>query len=92
MKKFLIILSFGLFLAGCTGSDSSILDAGNGTHEILIVGDTGFTSLSKMQLKAVNEAHSYCAQQNKQYVFVSKRVQPTSFAVWPEVDLFFKCK
>ena len=92
MKKFLIVLSFGLLLVGCTGTKSTVLEAGNGIHEILIVGDTGFASLGDMQVKAVKDAHKYCAKQNKQYVFVSKRVQPTAFAVFPEVDLMFKCK
>lgn len=91
MKNFLFIVGLSLLVVGCS-SKSTVMDTGTDTHEILLVGDTGFTSLSDMQIKAVNDAHKYCAKKGKQYVFVSKRVQPTAFAVFPEVDLFFKCK
>ena len=91
MKKILIAVSLSLIIAGCS-SKSTVLDAGNGTHEILIVGDTGFTSLSKMQIKATKEAQYYCAKQGKKYVLINKRVQPQGFGVWPEVDILFRCR
>ena len=92
MRSFLIMLGFWLLILGCS-SKSTMKKYNQGTYEILLVDDNGFDSLSDMQIKAVNEAHNYCAKEGKKYVFVSKRVQPARTAVESaEVALYFKCK
>ena len=68
------------------------MDNTNETKEILLVGDSGFTSLSGMQNDAVQKAKTICVVENKKYQLINKRVQPRGFAVFPEVNIIFKCE
>ena len=80
-----------LICYGC-GYKTIILDTSNEKKEILLVGDSGFTSLSGMQIDAIQKAKNICAKDDKKYQIINKRVQPQGFAVWPEVNIFFKCE
>ncbi len=92
MRSFLIILGFWLLILGCS-SKSTMKKYNQGTYEILVVDDNGFDSLIDMQNKAVNEAHNYCTNEGKKYVFVSQRIKPVRTAAdATEVSLYFKCK
>ena len=81
---FFVISLFILICYGC-GYKTIILDNTNETKEILLVGDSGFTSLSGMQIDAIQKAKNICAKENKKYQIINKRVQPQGFAVFPEV-------
>ena len=83
------VITLGLY--GC-GYKTIILDSTNETKEILLVGDSGFTSLSGMQIDAIQKAKNICAKENKKYQIINKRVQPQGFAVFPEVNIVFKCE
>lgn len=92
MRIFFIMLGFGLLILGCS-SKSTMKKYNHGTYEILVVDDNGFDSLSDIQNKAVNEAHTYCAKEGKKYVFISQRVKPIRTAADSiEVSLYFRCK
>ena len=91
LGSLLMICTFAVFLCGC-GYKTIVLDAGDDKKEILLVGDTGFTSLSNMQVDAVEKAKNICEKDGKKYQFIDKRVQPQRFAVFPEVNIIFRCE
>ena len=88
---FFLIPLFILICYGC-GYKTIIFDNSNKTKEILLVGDSGFTSLSGMQIDAIQKANTICALENKNYQIINKRAQPQGFALFPEVNIVFKCE
>ena len=62
------VITLGLY--GC-GYKTIILDSTNETKEILLVGDSGFTSLSGMQIDAIQKANNICAKENKKYQIIN---------------------
>ena len=88
---FFVISLFILVFYGC-GYKTIVLDNTNETKEILLVGDSGFTSLSGMQIDAIQKAKTICTVDNKKYQIINKRVQHQGFAVFPEVNIIFKCE
>ena len=67
----LLVCTFAVFFYGC-GYKTIVLDAGDDKKEILLVGDTGFTSLSDMQIDAVEKAKNICEQDGKKYQFIQE--------------------
>ena len=45
-----------------------------------------------VQIDAIQKAKTICAVENKKYQIINKRVQPQGFAVFPEVNIVFKCE
>jgi hypothetical protein len=92
MRSFSVVLSFSLLVVGCS-SKSIIREYSQETYAITVVADNSFDSLDDMQTKALNEAHTHCAEKSKKYVFLSQQIKPVRTAAdSEEVNLYFRCK
>ena len=90
LKKSIYACLATILFSGCV--TTNVLQDTPEQKEILLVGDSGFVSLSGMQVDAVKKANDMCSRENKKYMMISKRVQPQGFGVFPEVNLVFTCE
>ena len=82
-----------LVITGCSSKVALLEPTGNkDQYQVLLLGDTGFTSLAGLQKKALDQAREHCKSLNRNYQLVNKRVQPTGYGVFPEVELIYNCK